>query len=418
MEVASIDVANSFPVRTNLITFKTAIRILAGTGAGSDEHRGLVFELGDSVAGIALWLDDTTINAHAGEAGAVTGATATYDNTVELPEGLELNIIIAIRPGNGQIIMWGNGTELARSQASALDFDAGEWASASPGSFASAVQGTIVADVTQTGAPSGFEVIEPLSVFSGSVPRQFIYPDIIPSDPEWANVALLVSANGVDASTTIVDESDAAHPLTAEGDAQLDTTFKKWGLSSLILDGTGDYVDCQSPFSDFDFADGDWTVEFWSRMIAEPGSNITWISKWDITGNQRQWTIQYDPISNRVVCFVSTTGSNFPESYFLLGSDGVSVAEFFASDWHHVAAARSGTSIRMFVDGNVGSVVNNIGASTLFANTAIDLLIGARRSGAGIEFPVTAHMDDIRITKGVARYTGSFTPPAAEFLNN
>ena len=72
----------------------------------------------------------------------------------------------------------------------------------------------------------------------------------------------------------------------------------------------------------------------------------------------------------------------------------------------------------MFVDGNVGSVVNNIGASTLFANTAIDLLIGARRSGAGIEFPVTAHMDDIRITKGVARYTGSFTPPAAEFLNN
>ncbi len=173
MPVASI-ATNLFPIRTTLVTFKTSIRILAGTGVGSDEHRGLVFEIGDSAAGVAIWLDDTTVNAHAGEDGIVTGANVVHDNTVELPVGLELSLVLAVRPGDGRFILWGNGEELDRSQATDLDFDtAGEWASSSPGSFAAVVQGTTISDVAQTGAPSGFEVIEPLSVYMGVVPTHF-----------------------------------------------------------------------------------------------------------------------------------------------------------------------------------------------------------------------------------------------------
>lgn len=177
MEVASIDTGAIFPSRTGLIAFKTVIRILAGTGVGSDEHRGLIFEFGDAAIGAALWVGDSTIGFHAGEDGVVNGATVLFDNTVELPETLEMEIIAAIRPGDGKVRVWGNAKELGRSAASSNTFGAAKtWTAASAGSFAAAAQGAVVADVPaiSQGAPSGFEIIEPLSVFVGKVPRHFI----------------------------------------------------------------------------------------------------------------------------------------------------------------------------------------------------------------------------------------------------
>jgi hypothetical protein len=177
MEVANIDTTAIFPSLSTPISFKTAIRILAGTGAGLDEHRGLIFEFGDATIGTALWVGDSTIGFHAGEDGVVNGATALFDNITELPEGLELEIIASVRPGDGRVRVWGNGTELSRSTASSDTFGAaGTWTAASAGSFASVAQGTIIPDVPviSQGAPSGFEVIEPLSVFVGKVPRFFV----------------------------------------------------------------------------------------------------------------------------------------------------------------------------------------------------------------------------------------------------
>jgi len=177
MEIASIATATQFPVLTTPITFKTAIEITAGTGVGLDEHRGLVFELGDATIGTALWVGDSTIGFHSGEDGVANGATALFDNTVELPVGLVLELVVSVRPGDGRVRMWANGNELARATASSNGFGAaGSWAAASNGSFASAVQGTIIVDVpaVSQGAPSGFAVIEPLSVYVGQVPRHFV----------------------------------------------------------------------------------------------------------------------------------------------------------------------------------------------------------------------------------------------------
>lgn len=170
MPVANIDAAQ-FPaaVRDRLVTFKTAIRITAGAGVA-----GLVFELGDSAIGLGAWLGSQTLGFHAGEDGVVNGATALFDNGAAWPNGLELDLVFAVRPGDGRVVIWGNGQELARSQASSETFGAaGTWANGSNGAFAAAAQGTTPVDVLQTGAPTNFEVIEPLSAFVGSVPRHF-----------------------------------------------------------------------------------------------------------------------------------------------------------------------------------------------------------------------------------------------------
>ncbi len=173
MALADIDTGGIFPSRTTPITFRTAIEITDNAGV----HKGLVFEFSGAAIGAALWIGDQTIGFHAGEDGTVNGATALFDNTAELPAGLLMDLVVAIRPGDGRVRMWGNGKELARAVASSNTFGAAKaWAEDSNGSFAATVQGTIIVDVPAVSqiAPNGFTVIEPLSVYVGQVPRHFV----------------------------------------------------------------------------------------------------------------------------------------------------------------------------------------------------------------------------------------------------
>ena len=168
MAVAPIAAA-LFPVRDTLITFKTAIRITAAAPTG------LVFEFGSSSRGVAIWVDNNLLRVRAGSAATFDRARATFNNTVDFPVGLEMEIVAAVRPGDGRVRLWGNGRELARDTSVNGNFGSpSDWAASSAGSFATAVQGSTPADVDQTGAPTNFEVIEPLSVYVGQIPRHFV----------------------------------------------------------------------------------------------------------------------------------------------------------------------------------------------------------------------------------------------------
>jgi hypothetical protein len=213
--------ANQFPVLDGLVTWTTAVRI---TGAAPT---GLLFCLGDATTGIAAWIDDDEISFRAGDAADPDRAIATFTNAPgSLPVDLEVDLVFACRPGDGRVRIWANGREIARARQAAVaagsftiglryqiadlglptptDFTligaasntvgveftatgagAGDgsalllglpngWAASVAGVFAQAAAGALPADVTQTGAPVNFEVIEPLRVYVGSVPRHFI----------------------------------------------------------------------------------------------------------------------------------------------------------------------------------------------------------------------------------------------------
>ena len=75
--------------------------------------------------------------------------------------------------------------------------------------------------------------------------------------------------------------------------------------------------------------------------------------------------------------------------------------------WVHIAVARNGTSLKMFFDGvEVASATNSYN----FNQNQIPIRVGARFS---TQYFFDGYMSDIRITKGLARYTTAFTPPAA-----
>lgn len=169
--VANIATA-TFPTRDSEITFKTAIRIADNT----DPRTGLIFEFGSSAAGLAIWIENDAIGFRAGGTGD-DGVAGTFDNVAQWPATLELEIVAAVRPGLGLVALWLNGEEVIKAQSVNETFTNGEWAASSAGSFAAAAQGTIPADVVQSGAPTNFEVIEPMSVYVGQRPRQFLTPE-------------------------------------------------------------------------------------------------------------------------------------------------------------------------------------------------------------------------------------------------
>ena len=159
-------VINRYPDVDRPGTLRTAIRV---TGAAPT---GLIFEIGNATTALAIWVDDSIIGCRMGDTGD-DAAIALFDNTISLPIGIELDIVVAVRPGDGRIRMWFNGTERARATAVNGALPNGVSAN-SNGAFASAAIGPVPADVTQSGNPTNFDVIEPLSIYRGQVPRHFI----------------------------------------------------------------------------------------------------------------------------------------------------------------------------------------------------------------------------------------------------
>jgi hypothetical protein len=222
-------------------------------------------------------------------------------------------------------------------------------------------------------------------------------PANITDDPSYNSVSLLLRGNG---TPTIIltpfDESPTPKTLTVVGNAGISTTTFKYGDSSLTFGGSGDYLTIPSN-TDFAFGTGDFTVEFWF--------------------NTSNTTTRQDPIS----VYTSTTGFGVALSYdnatdvtfyngntILINTTG---AQWTGNTWNHLAVSRSGTTLRAFINGNqIASVTN----STNFT-VASSLFIGAAGNAS---LPLNGFIDDLRITKGVARYTANFTPPAAQLPAN
>lgn len=227
------------------------------------------------------------------------------------------------------------------------------------------------------------------------------------SDPRFSSVSLLLHMDGSNDSTTFTDSSSNIFTLTAYGNAKLSTAQKKFGSASGVFDGNGDYLTASSN-SAFNFGTGDFTVEAWVRLNATDGYN-TFASYLNaggaITGTNMGWVLEY------------YTGLGF--RFFFYSGATPYIASNSASPsvntWYHLAAVRNSGTMTLYVNG-----VGGTGASanyTVNNPASVGLNIGrlfASGSSTDTRF-VNGYIDELRITKGVARYTSNFTPPSGPF---
>jgi hypothetical protein len=190
-------------------------------------------------------------------------------------------------------------------------------------------------------------------------------------------------------NAAILDNAMMAVPETV-GNAQIDTTIKKFGTGSLKFDGSGDWLRVQGTPNLFNLSTGDFTIECWFYAVSLGTSAI-------VQQGTTDWRISYT--NNAVMRY--EVGANVIQT---------STGAFSFNTWTHLAICKSGTTTTLYLDGT--SRVTTTNSPT---NSGNPVYVGANIDGGSPYWPLNGYIDDLRITKGVARYTANFTAPTAAF---
>ena len=220
------------------------------------------------------------------------------------------------------------------------------------------------------------------------------------SDPYFSNVSLLLSFNGANGSTSATDRSQVANAITFNGDAKISTSQSKFGGSSLYLDGTDDFVTVGSSTA-FDIGSGDWTFEAWVYLNTITGDHHI-LSRY---GSSALSPFVIHQFGSGLSFYASGNGSSRN-----LCSNVIIGESLSTGTWYNIAITRVGASVRTFLNGTLKTTASISGA---VMSTSADVLIGRAHSAAPSYF--NGYVDEMRITKGVGRYTSTFTVQTSEF---
>jgi len=194
-------------------------------------------------------------------------------------------------------------------------------------------------------------------------------------------------------------DSDATNVLETVGNAQISTAVVKYGTGSMAFDGTGDYLVSNAASTDlYAFGSGNFTIELWVYFNTVSSDGIIY--------DCRNAADSTQPVIYRNSAVIQ---------YYANAGNRITSPTIAINTWYHVAVSRAGTTTIMFINGNqVGTYAD----STVYTCGAQRPIIGA----AGITgfvgtVGLNGYVDDIRVTKGYARYWYNFQPPTRAFPN-
>jgi hypothetical protein len=236
-----------------------------------------------------------------------------------------------------------------------------------------------------------------------------------PGDPYWANVTMLLPLTGAEGGKILTDLSSLqASPTSVGAAGQVNTTTSqsKWGGGSLLVTnwwGGGSWGMGYAQFpanSAYNFGTGDFTVELWTNWSGYScGSAILGVYS-DTASN---WSLGHSQ-GKPVFTINNSTGTGSALTV-------ASATPLPLNTWHHLAVSRQAGALRLFVNGQ--AVATGSATMTTEAYSApLPMTVGNAVPGGNGCFSYTVYENDLRITKGVARYTGDFTPPQAAFKAN
>jgi hypothetical protein len=184
--------------------------------------------------------------------------------------------------------------------------------------------------------------------------------------------------------------------VSAIGDAKVSTALSKFGGASAIFDGSGDWLNCNTPLIP---ETANWTVEYWYYTTA------TSVDR----GHFGQYTAGVNGRFS-IHTFASTDKVQVLISNSTLGNISItSTTSILNNTWYHIAVTRNGNTVTLYINGTSEgtSTVSNFVVQQS-ANTII---------GAAAFSPHIGQIDELRISDSV-RYTSNFTPATQPFVND
>jgi len=193
-----------------------------------------------------------------------------------------------------------------------------------------------------------------------------------------------------------IDNSRNNFAITSSGDVSLSDSQYKFGGGSAYFDGTGDYLVTPTT-SVLTFGTNDLTVELWIYQTVSSVGAYKVIVGDNVYSSVGGWTLY--SYNNQLNLWKGGTELITPSGTLTLNS------------WNYVVWTRQSGNNRIFINGTqVGSTVSD---STNYTSTAI--YVGSSKINT-LNF--AGYLDELRITKGVARYTANFTPRNSPFPNS
>jgi hypothetical protein len=209
----------------------------------------------------------------------------------------------------------------------------------------------------------------------------------------------------LNATNAGIYDATALNDMETVGNTQVSTTQAKWGASSMKFDGNADFLVNNGNTNSFAFGTGNFTIEFWMYPTNPALGFVQSIYDQRPTSTQGLYpTIYFDGSGNIL--------------YYTNSVNRITGSTISANAWYHIALTRSGTSTKLFINGtqsgstytDSNNYINSSGRPWIgqFSDSTSPLITNALNCFNG-------YIEDLRITKGVARYTANFTAPTAAF---
>jgi hypothetical protein len=239
------------------------------------------------------------------------------------------------------------------------------------------------------GYMSGFRIVKGSAVYTSN----FAPPTAPPTN--ITNTSLLTNfTNGA------IFDNTAKNVLETVGTAAISTTQSKYGGSSMYFDGsTSSWL--LIPFSrNLDISTGapDWTLECWGYVVSFANSPYFFNKGGVAASTYTNYSFSMNS-SGVVFC---TLGNNGAETSYSFGT-------CLVNTWYHFAATRQGSTIRTFLN---GVLVTSQSIATTMTDNGEALYVGCLKNLTSNV--LNGYVDDLRITKGYARYITNFTPPTSQ----
>lgn len=195
------------------------------------------------------------------------------------------------------------------------------------------------------------------------------------------------SPYAIDNSSTGVDvRANISGTPMVVGTGLFDIPTASVNYGSLYCPTSSDYL-YYSPAGSDSFGTGNFTVECWFNPLSTTAVNISMASS-----SANTW--QLLTYNNNL--YWQENGSN-------LGGTGYGTVELNA--WSHLAVSRSGTTLKLFINGvEVHSTTNSYN----YSGAPTTRYIGPQANGTA-----SCYISNFRIVKGTAVYTTDFTPPTS-----
>jgi hypothetical protein len=217
------------------------------------------------------------------------------------------------------------------------------------------------------------------------------------TDPNFSSVSLLLHMDG--SGNTFVDSSGTPKTITAFGNATQSTAQSRFGGKSGYFDGPGSPGAhlTVSNSSGLALGTGDFTIELW---IYFPDQSARAAGAW----------LVFTRGGSPLFIVMDESGNGFAHVRRDGGTTIATSSVIPVAQWVHLAAVRQSGSLRVYVNG-----VGGVSGASPDDFTQESVALFAFPNFSHQQNALRGYIDDLRITKGVARYTANFTPPTAAF---